>query len=254
MRAAGLAARTRRRRSTTSTPSVISSITSRFSCACWRAISRLPRAAISSRTRRDASSPASSAMTNRPIPANPACGQHGGALAPYERRMPRHQQQQQGHRGRGRERPHARGQHARHQHRQHEQGGEVEARARLQQVQGREGEQVDTDRGEPLAPAPTVVTCGSVSSRKRGSSQSTIDCTAYKTHTRATAWRRARPEQADRPLRRDERDADHGARRSVGAPDAQEGTVLRRRDAARFARHPSGVARTIGRAPGRVEC
>ena len=51
-RAAGLAARTLPRRSTTSTPSSISSITSRLSCACWRAISRLPRALISSRARR----------------------------------------------------------------------------------------------------------------------------------------------------------------------------------------------------------
>ena len=78
-RAAGFAARTRSRRSTTSTPSAISSITRRFSCACWRASSRLPRAATSSRTSRPASSPASSVMMNRPSPAMPDCSSSSGA-------------------------------------------------------------------------------------------------------------------------------------------------------------------------------
>ena len=71
-RAAGLAARTRPPRSTTRTPSSISSITRRFSSACWRAISRLPRALSSSRASRPASSPASTVMTKKPLPARPA--------------------------------------------------------------------------------------------------------------------------------------------------------------------------------------
>ena len=51
-RAAGLALRTRPTRSTTSTPSLICSITSLLSCACWRASSMLPLALRSSRARR----------------------------------------------------------------------------------------------------------------------------------------------------------------------------------------------------------
>ncbi len=68
-----MAARTRPSRSTTSTPSVISRITSRFSSAWWRAICRLPRAASSSRASRAASSPPSTATTKKPPPASPAC-------------------------------------------------------------------------------------------------------------------------------------------------------------------------------------
>ena len=71
-RAAGLAVRTRPRRSTTATPSSISSMTRRFRSACCRAYSRLPRAARSSRARRDAISLASSVTTNRPQPSSPA--------------------------------------------------------------------------------------------------------------------------------------------------------------------------------------
>ncbi len=72
-RADGLAARTRSWRSITSTPSAMSSITSRLSCACWRARSRLSRAVRSSCARRIDSSPASRATTNRPMPLRPAC-------------------------------------------------------------------------------------------------------------------------------------------------------------------------------------
>ena len=81
-RAAGLAARTRPARSTTSTPSCISSMTRRFSRVCWRAISRLPRAESSSRASRSASSPASTVMTKKPPPARPVCVMSWVASAP----------------------------------------------------------------------------------------------------------------------------------------------------------------------------
>ena len=148
-RAAGLAARTRPRRSTTSTPSCISSITRRFSCACWRAISMLPRAVISSRARRPASSPASTVMTKKPLPAS-ACLRHQlRHAAAAQRRQPGGAQQHQGDRGRRGQRHRARRQHAGHQHRQHQQRDVVEAGTRGQHVQRTEGHQVDADGGQP---------------------------------------------------------------------------------------------------------
>ena len=86
-RAAGLAARTRRLRSTTSTPSAISSMTRRLSCACWRASSRLPRAASSSRASRPANSPASRVIMNMPSPARPDCSISAGTSAPTAARQ-----------------------------------------------------------------------------------------------------------------------------------------------------------------------
>ena len=72
-RAAGLAVRTRPCRSTTITPSAISSITSLLSCACCRASSMLPRALRSSRANLLASSLATTATANSPKPVKPAC-------------------------------------------------------------------------------------------------------------------------------------------------------------------------------------
>ena len=116
-------------RSTTSTPSCISSITRRLSCACWRAISRLPRALSSSRASRRASSPASTAMTKKPLPASPACVISSVVSPPASEAEPGGAEQRQRRRGGGREREHARRQDARHQHRQDEQRHVVEARS-----------------------------------------------------------------------------------------------------------------------------
>ena len=71
-RAAGLRVRTRPCRSSTITPSVSSSITSRLSRVCWCASPRLLRALRSSRAKRCANSLASKLTMNMPAPANPA--------------------------------------------------------------------------------------------------------------------------------------------------------------------------------------
>ena len=152
-RAAGLAARTRARRSTTSTPSVISSMTRRFSCACCRAISKLPRAAISSRTRPARELACQQRDHEHADAGQPGLREHDAAVSECRRRAPDAAQQDQRNDGRGAHRGHPGGHHAGHQHRQHQQRAEVQVGRGIEQVQRREHQHVEADRRHPLPAA-----------------------------------------------------------------------------------------------------
>jgi hypothetical protein len=249
-RAAGLAARTRRRRSTTSTPSAISSITSRLSCACWRASSRLPRAASSSRARRPASSPASSVMTNRPMPARPGALQHQRRVATVGDARQASASSSSATAGAVPSASSRERQHAGHQHRQHQQRREVEAGARLQrQVQ----RTMKASRSTPMVASHCRRAAAQAPARpaRRSPRQQPQDDGLHRIgHDHADqqplGGRSAEP--GCRALHRAPGHADGRARRGIGALDAQQ-RIARAARTPPTRRHGSGCRQA--RAPRR---
>ena len=136
------------RSSTTRTPSAISSITSRFSAACWRA-SPCRRALELLARQAPASSPASTVMTK-----GPAGQRRLQSSCVSQARPPNHATSSISATAAAVPAPAARRQHAGHQHRQHQQRRVVEAGARRQQPSSTEGQQVDTDGAQPRANTP----------------------------------------------------------------------------------------------------